>query len=115
VSPGRYSVTLTADGESSTQEVDVIGDPEMNLMAEQWNARETFLLGVLDAQRQLSEMVGTMEPERRQELRRLQRRLGNLADEFNGSGVQQGSLYPPTTTQLERWEHLQQAIRELLR
>ena len=114
VSPGPYTVTLTADGTISTQNVEVIGDPMMNLTADQWNERETFLLGILEAQRRLSEAANAMEPEMQQELRRVQRSLSSLANEFNGSGVQQGTLYPPTRTHLERWRVLEREVSELL-
>ncbi len=57
VSPGEFTVTLDADGTQSVQMVTVRGDPEMPLTDEDWNARETFLLGIVDLQAKISDHV----------------------------------------------------------
>jgi len=47
-------------------------------------------------------------------LRRLRTQVYRLASAFNGNGVRQGSLYPPTQTHRQRREDLQKALaREL--
>jgi len=51
VRPGTYTVTLHAGDTEQTETVEVHGDPKIDLTAAQWQARESFLLDVLDAQR----------------------------------------------------------------
>jgi hypothetical protein len=43
----------------------------------------------------------------------LRRDLNGLAGEFNGVGVRQGSLYPPTETHRQRYRALQAALAEV--
>jgi len=50
----------------------------------------------------------------RRRLQRVRSRLANLADELNGSGVRQGSLYPPTDTQRRRKEELAEELAAAL-
>ena len=44
----------------------------------------------------------------------VRRDLGALAAEFNGRGVRQGSLHPPTNTHRQRHRTLQAALEEVL-
>lgn len=105
VSPGTYTVTLAAGGATSTQTVDVQGDPgKPQLTPEQYRARERFLVELLQVQREAYE--GMSRPGAAASLRRVYRGVSSLAGDFNGSGSVQGSLHPPTPTQVRRLEEL---------
>ncbi|MGD8869820.1 MAG: hypothetical protein PVI01_19520, partial [Gemmatimonadales bacterium] len=135
VSPGTYTVTLEAGGARSSQTVEVRGDPLLALSDEQWRDRERYLLDVLELQRRAWDAQQRGEELRRaavaardsagaenappeiiahadsasalaRRLRRLRSRIYNLAEVFNGNGVQQGSLFPPTETHRQRKEDL---------
>jgi hypothetical protein len=111
--------------------VEVRGDPLLALSDEEWRAREEFLVGLLVLQRRAWEAERTGETLRRtataerdslggeqapihvveradsvaalaRRLDRLRSSLYNLAEAFNGDGVRQGSLYPPTETHRQR-------------
>ena len=47
--------------------------------------------------------------------RALRGQLAGLAGQFNGRGVRQGSLYPPTNTHRDRWRRLSSELEEALR
>lgn len=106
VAPGTYTVTLAAGAARATQTVEVRGDPLMPLTAEQWAEREAFLVELAELQSAVHQAIAGAGAPARGDLQRLRNRLGNLAGEFNGSGVQQGSLYPPTATQRELFARL---------
>jgi photosystem II stability/assembly factor-like uncharacterized protein len=140
VAPGTYTVTLEAGEETVTQTVEVEGDPLMALSAESWLERETFLVGVLELQRlawdadqRAAELRSTVVAERdsleqvgdvpeelavhadsvtalAQRLRGIRVQLYGLARAFNGGGVRQGSLYPPTQTHYQRRDDLRAAL-----
>jgi hypothetical protein len=130
VSPGVYTATLTAGSAQSTQSIIVRGDSAMPVTVAQYRDREEFLLDILEGQHQvasLSDRVGELaqglsssgrENESvadsiealRSRLRQLRRRISSLAGQFNGSGVRQGSLYPPTETQRMRWQEMRAAL-----
>ncbi|MGH7529687.1 MAG: hypothetical protein ACREMN_04830, partial [Gemmatimonadales bacterium] len=55
VSPGTYTVTLTAGATVARQTVEVRGDPLIPLTEEQWREREEFLIAVLENQRRAVE------------------------------------------------------------
>jgi photosystem II stability/assembly factor-like uncharacterized protein len=120
VSPGTYTVRLEAGGAAATQTVVVRGDPQLPLTAAQWREREEFLLAVLEQQRKAGEIAQRIRalPDSLRELRtragQVRRDLGRLAAEFNGQGVRQGSLYPPTTTHRERYRALAAALAEVM-
>ena len=144
VAPGTYIVTLEADGVESSQTVLVKGDPLIELTDEQWRNREAFLVDLLDSQREawdadqradaLQKRLNASRDSAAENgeapralveradsvaaladrLRRLRTQVYRLASAFNGNGVRQGSLYPPTQTHRQRREDLQQALaREL--
>jgi photosystem II stability/assembly factor-like uncharacterized protein len=137
VAPGTYTVELQADGApGSVQTVEVWGDPLLPISQEEWEDRETFLLAVLDLQRRawdadqradaLRERVGAEDaPEelraRADAVTALARRLSGirrqsygLASTFNGGGVRQGSLYPPTQDHRRALRVLEESLaREL--
>jgi hypothetical protein len=135
VSPGTYTVTLEAGGARSSQTVEVRGDPLLALSDEQWRERERYLLDLLELQRRAWDAQERGEDLRRaamaardslgaenappavvahadsasalaRRLRRLRSRIYNLAEVFNGDGVRQGSLFPPTETHRNRKEDL---------
>jgi photosystem II stability/assembly factor-like uncharacterized protein len=114
VSPGRYTVTLTARGATSTESLDVRGDPEMPVSVAEYQTRERFLMDVLALGQEITETMKAMgitggsggfgrpsgppnTPEAR--VRALQRTVMGVYGDVNGSQVQPGSLFPPTQTQ----------------
>ena len=99
VSPGRYTVTLTANGTRVTQSVDVQGDPEMPLTPAQYRDREAFLVDLLGVQRRAYALTHTLSGRARAIAMGLERRAYALAGSFNGTGALSGTLYPPTALQ----------------
>ena len=144
VAPGTYTVTLEAGDVRAQQTVDVEGDPEMPISPEQYAEREAFLLDVRALQREVFDVaerggdldealaarrdsLGEAEdlPQelevradtaatRAARLNTLRGRIYGLAGEFNGRGVQQGTLYPPTETHRRRLEELKAALQREL-
>lgn len=121
VSPGTYTVTLDAGIARSARSVNVKGDPLMPLTQQDWETREAFLVSILKLQHEASEAVeraralrGEESQEIARRLRQVMGRLGSLASRFNGQGVRQGSLYPPTETHRLRFETLERELRETL-
>ncbi|HEX7048814.1 MAG TPA: hypothetical protein VF188_01280 [Longimicrobiales bacterium] len=124
VSPGRYTVTLSADGARSTQTVMVLPDPKMPLTIEQYREREAFLVEVLAAQQQaaaLLERLASLDEKASSgvdadalgsRLRRAARGLDRLAGDFNGSGALSGTLYPPTEAQRRQFAELKRQIEQ---
>lgn len=127
VAPGDYTLTLEAAGRQARRSVTVRGDTLMSLSAGDWDARERFLLSVLRMQEavwhgeqragEAADRGGAAADSARALQRRvagLRRQIYGLAGEFNGNGVRQGSLYPPTDTHRQRREELEAALsREL--
>jgi photosystem II stability/assembly factor-like uncharacterized protein len=119
VSPGRYTVKLEAGGATATHTVEVRGDPLLPLTAAEWREREEFLVAVLEDQRRAFDATrrARLLPDSLQRIRtragEVRRDLDRLAGEFNGRGVRQGSLYPPTETQRQRHRALQAALAEV--
>ncbi len=144
VSPGTYTVTLQAAGAHSSRTVEVRGDPRLALTQGDWREREAFLLELLDLQRRtwdadqradsLSRRVaaerdslaaqGAVPAElasRADSLAALARRLRalryrayRLAGAYNGRGVRQGSLYPPTRTHRQLMRDLEEELKREL-
>jgi photosystem II stability/assembly factor-like uncharacterized protein len=122
VSPGVYTATLTAGNARSTQSIIVRGDSTMPVTVAQYRDREEFLLEVLEGQRHVADLLdraAELEGEGsvadsvdalQGRLRQLRRQISNLAGQFNGNGVRQGSLYPPTDTQRMRWRQMRGAL-----
>jgi photosystem II stability/assembly factor-like uncharacterized protein len=144
VSPGRYTATLHAGEARATQTVLVRGDPKMTLSDAQHREREAFLLEVAEMQREVStaarrartlragltalrdsagagvsqlDSVTVLEDRLGGRSGRggLQGQIYSLANDFNGGGVRQGSLYPPTQTHRRRNAELESELRELQR
>jgi len=130
VRPGPYTVTLEAADATAEKTVEVRSDPAIDLTAQEWRARETFLLDLLDTQRRLfdaarqadalheqledrqettgddlSALVDSAEAHA-DELSDLRYDAYGLAGAFNWSGVTQPSLRPPTPTHRARRERL---------
>ncbi len=99
VSPGRYVVTLAANGATVKQTVDVRGDPEMPLTPAQYRDREAFLVELLGVQQRAWALAHKLTGRARTIAMRLQRRAYGLAGSFNGNGALSGTLYPPTAIQ----------------
>jgi photosystem II stability/assembly factor-like uncharacterized protein len=142
VAPGTFSVTLQAGDSQSTQTLAVRGDPLMRLTQEQWDQREAFLVRVLTAQRELQDaMQSASQLQRRlqarrdslgndapdelarqieanqalvREIRSLSRTAGQIAGSYNGQGVRQGSLYPPTATHRELMSRVEARLRQVV-
>ncbi len=140
VQPGTYTVTLQADDAEASETVEVRGDPEIAITAEEWRQREEFLVDLLDAQRNIfraaqraDSLHEALEEEREaqeeneeiavladsaearaDELSGIRYGLYGLASEFNWSGVTQPSLHPPTQTHRERKERLRERMQEAI-
>ena len=116
VSPGTYVATLEAGGVTMTQRLEVLGDTLLPVSAADARRREEFLLAVQEDQRRAAEAFPRSAglPDSLQALRRrltvIRRDLSRLASEFNGRGVQQGSLFPPTETHRQRHRELVAAL-----
>jgi photosystem II stability/assembly factor-like uncharacterized protein len=116
VSPGTYKVTLDVDGDTTSRSFQVRADPTVRVTTAQHKARETFLLDVQAQQFKVEQLVAELRAKRAgvtgadsTRLVALERRLtagrdaprgrlGGIARAFNGSGAQQASLMPPSTT-----------------
>jgi photosystem II stability/assembly factor-like uncharacterized protein len=110
VSPGGYTVTLVARGTESSRPVEVRPDPEMPISVAEYQARERFLLDLLDLSQQVSETMRAMgvtggggfgrptgdpaSPASR--IRAVSRTIEGIYGSLNGAQVREGSLYPPT-------------------
>jgi hypothetical protein len=122
VSPGVYTASLTAGNARSTQSIIVRGDSAMPVTVAQYRDREEFLLEVLEGQHQVADISGRAAELQGEgsvadsvvalqgRLRQLRRQISSLAGQFNGNGVRQGSLYPPTETQRMRWREMRGAL-----
>ncbi|GBD32001.1 Xyloglucanase [bacterium HR33] len=124
VSPGNYTISLEAGSAKASATVLVRGDPAMPFLTqEDYRQRESFLLSLISLQRragELSDRLGQPQGDPRmqdlaQRLRDLRRELAGLYGDLEGSGVQQGSLYPPTPTHRERKERAERELEALLR
>ena len=105
VSPGVYTVELSARGLVRTMHASVQGDPDLALTAEDYREREAFLLEILNLNSQLQEAgEGTAEH---------RRDLMQLYSAINGGGVRQGTLHPPTQTQRDQLERIKRALRRM--
>jgi photosystem II stability/assembly factor-like uncharacterized protein len=100
VSPGTYTVTIDADGARAQRTVEVKADPQLPITLAQHRAREAFLLEVAALQRTVADRLAKPDAPRAP-LARIRQGANALAGDFNGRGVRQGSLHPPTTTHRE--------------
>jgi hypothetical protein len=114
VAPGRYTLTVEARGTEASIEVDVRGDPDMPVTPDMYEDRERFMLETRQLVLDMTEVVGNVEAP---DLASALRSVEQVYDALNGSGVQPGTLYPPTRSQRqvvdlarERFEQLSQEI-----
>jgi photosystem II stability/assembly factor-like uncharacterized protein len=123
VAPGVYSVALEANGARAVQSVTVQGDPLMSLTPDDWRAREEFLVSLLELQRQAHDVgqragcqqgAAATEGSACRTMRRAVSGMRRLAEELSGSGVRQGSLYPPTQAQRRRKAAIEAELDEVL-
>ena len=106
VSPGIYTLELSARGGTAMGNVTVAGDPDLPLTVEDYREREAFLLEILTLASQIGEGGNSdAAPYRRQ--------LMQLYSAINGGGVRQGTLHPPTTTQREQLDRIREALRRM--
>lgn len=113
VSPGTYTVTVSAGGASASTTVDVAGDPDMPITLAEYQARERFMLEALGLQTEIRTFMREAgvggggfgfgrpsgppdTPEAK--LRAAARMAGQVYGALNGGGVRPGTLYPPTAT-----------------
>jgi len=110
VSPGIYTVTLDARGESVSRTMEVRGDPQLPLVQADYVARESFLLETRElaeeiqafaqeVQRSAEQASGQRAGELEQltgELRGLGFTVRRLGGSISGGGLRQGTMYPPT-------------------
>ena len=88
----------------------------MPLTQAQYEEREAFMLDLVAAQRELRQMVSLARARGANgRLTNLREQVEDLYSEINGSGVRQGSLYPPTTTQRQRWAVMQAQLEQMRR
>ncbi|MFI5244056.1 MAG: hypothetical protein ACHQQR_02440, partial [Gemmatimonadales bacterium] len=109
-----FKVMLDVDGDTVTRTFEVRGDPALQLTLAQQKEREAFLVEVQDIQVKVEERSAEIRTRRvaatgaeADRLAVLERRLtagrdapraklSGVARNFNGSGAQQGSFFPPT-------------------
>ncbi len=142
-SPGRYTVVMDVDGEKSTQQFDVRGDPTMVVTDADHKARESFLLEAQDVQAKLTEATTAFRAKLGNATGEDSTRMSAIADQFglapaagrggrggrggggpagalaglpgqwNGSGARHGGLARPTGTQEAILKDAKAALREL--
>lgn len=117
VSPGSYTVTLTANGATSTTTLEVEGDPEMPMTLAQYEAREDFLLDLRNIMRQATERAEAAEAAGDEALAEVFDNIADDADDlagkYNGGGVQQPSLYPPIQSDIRAKVELEAALNRM--
>ena len=113
VSPGTYTVALTANGVTVQHTVQVKPDPEMPLTLAQYREREAFLVELLGVQQRTYALAHQEPAAGRGAAMRLQRRAYALAAQFNGSGALSGTLYPPTLQQRQELDALRTALARM--
>ncbi len=114
VSPGRYTVTIESGGAAATRGMDVVGDPEMPITLAQYKEREAFMLHLLALRQRVRDLRGRPDsPEDRTALERIDESLDDIYGDMNGIGVRQGSLYPPTGTQMDRVTEIEEVLARI--
>ncbi|MFW6078672.1 MAG: WD40/YVTN/BNR-like repeat-containing protein [Gemmatimonadota bacterium] len=117
VSPGTYTVTLEANGATSSRDLAVRGDPRMPLTVAEYREREAFLLDLAAMQREVADALERADDGDGESVRRLdglRRDLARLAGELSGGGVQPATLYPPTQTQRQRRAEIETALARVI-
>ena len=103
VSPGEYTVTVEARGESDSRTVQVLPDPMSDITQLEYEEREDFMLQLeaLEAEAERRMEAGDLTND---EMRSIVRSVGTNG--MNGGGVRPGTLRPPTQQQ---WNQLRAA------
>lgn len=133
VSPGHYTVLVSAGGSQSMNSIDVTGDPEMPISQSMYESREQFMLDALS----LTEEIGTFARDNglggggggfgrgpaivpttpAQKVQAARSMVQRVYSALNGGQVRPGTLYPPTQTQraqvLEARRLFEEARREV--
>ena len=140
VAPGRFTVTMTVDGAAQTQPFDVRVDPALPMTLADHQAREAFLLEVIDVQAKLTAATTAFRTKLTAATGAEAERLGAVAKSvglvatggrggrggggpaaglsavvgaYNGSGVRQGTLQAPTGTQRAMLAQAKTALKAL--
>jgi photosystem II stability/assembly factor-like uncharacterized protein len=126
VSPGVYTVKVSVGDKSHSQTVRVNADPKLKLKIGDYRQREIFLLDLYAMHKeafimneQLKEYIDDSSKKLNEKdrklsaLKDLQKKVNNirsssmrLAVELQGSGVKQGSFFPPTDTHKDKFSKL---------
>jgi hypothetical protein len=133
VSPGRFTVLVSVNGNQGMNTIEVRGDPEMPISQSMYESREQFMLDALALTEEMSAFardngfggggggfgrgpatVPTTPAQKVQAARSMVQRVYNA---LNGGEVRPGTLYPPTQTQraqvLEARRLFEEARREV--
>ncbi len=113
VPPGTYTVTLHAGADTSSQTVEVQPDPKRDdLGPEDYAARDAFNVRLLALMKRIEDAAkADPAPEG---LQRLRRRAMSLYGGLNGSGMQPGTLEPPTKQMVEMQRRLETDVDRVL-
>jgi len=128
VAPGKYTVTMDADGSVQRQEFEVRADPNASITVADHRAREAFLVDVIDVQARLTAATAAFRTKLAaaagDDATRLNgiatqlglaggsagrggrgggggpaSAIGGIVGAYNGSGVRQGSMQAPSKQQ----------------
>jgi hypothetical protein len=121
VSPGTFTVTLEARGATSTQTVEVRGDPLLSITQDMYEEREAYLLELLALEGRIDEA----RPDLRcgpnadasgteADLCRIQRQARVLREALGGREVRPGSLHPPTPEHIRRKSAIEARLDRIL-
>lgn len=106
VSPGRYTVTLSARGTTTQRSFEVRGDPELPVTVSQYRTRERYLRSLAELRRRIE--AADLPREREQAIQRQMRFL-----DVAGRGFRGGSYFAPTTAQREALARLEGELDDL--
>ena len=126
-SPGRFTITVEARGVTSSQTLEVRGDPEMPITQAMYEEREAFLLDLIDLARHIQEARPGLTCEEFRfgrggqrtegadgEFCAIQRGADQLSRALTGNEVRPGSLYPPTPEHQARKSALEARLARTL-
>jgi hypothetical protein len=130
-------VTLQAGDARATETIRVVADPQLTLTVAQHKEREDFQLQMVDMLTEIAGMSQQLATVRRDLTARgdsaalvrltnversfvtglapAQGQINQLYGTFNGSGAQQGSLYPPTATMKARAREIRATVDRVKR
>jgi hypothetical protein len=121
VSPGTFTVTLDARGATSTQSVEVRGDPLLSITQAMYEERETYLLELLALERRIEEARPDLRCGRsadrsgaEADLCRIQSQARDLREALDGEEVRPGSLHPPTPEHIRRKSAIEDRLDGIL-